>query len=107
MSQPENPDFGQQVKKLFDLCADKPKSEQQTLLANSELSEDVIKRVKNLLNYSDNDQLDLTKVIVQESQTNQALQPLQPQLNIDVQTRSGDQIPQASLYRQGLIQVPQ
>ena len=83
MNDSSHPDFGKQVKALFDLCVDKPQTEQQQIIINSDASEAIKNRVKSLLSHSEDNQLDLTQAVIQKTQNNTTLLPLQPNLRID------------------------
>ncbi len=82
MNDSNKPEFGRQVKVLFDQCIDQPTEKINHILTSSEASFEVIERVKSLLNHSANDQLELTQAIIQETKTNQVIQPLQPQTQV-------------------------
>ncbi len=82
MKPTEDPKFGAHVKQLFDQCLDKTTEQQKVILQSSKASETVISRVRSLLNHSNEDQLALTRSVIQKSQNTPTLQPLQPQLRI-------------------------
>ncbi len=58
-----NPDFNQQVKELFTKCVDVSVEEQESLIANSAVSDKVKQMVASLLNFQDDKNSPLTSTI--------------------------------------------
>ncbi len=86
MNESNTPDFGQRVKKLFDQCVDQPRETINEILNVSHENQEVIDRVKSLLNHNDNNALELTQTLIKQTNNNQILKPLQPQVQISEYT---------------------
>jgi serine/threonine-protein kinase len=72
---------GQKIKELFDLCCDQPKDQQESLILNSDYSEDIKLKVRKLLQYNSKD-IELTEAIIDSVQVSLDVKPIKSGMTI-------------------------
>lgn len=84
-----NPDFGQQVRALFDACQDLPQESVTTFIEHSDVPDAVRQRVLSLLRHQHSDRLSMTDQVIRAARAELGL----------AQVKAGDQIEHYRLIR--------
>ena len=72
---------GKKIKELFDLCCDQPKDQQESVILNSDYSEEIKGKVRKLLQYNSKD-IELTEAIIDSVQVSLDVKPIKPGMTI-------------------------